>query len=272
MYFRQNVIITAIYVNKYFDSFERIDLNINSIECESMWIEIKNNRSKNIVIASIYRHPHNNFNEFFQYLENCVIKVVKENKELYICGDFNFDLVKIDSDYNTQHFFNLLCSYGFLPHILQPTRVTENTATVIDNIFSNNIKDNISCGNILLTLSEHFSQFLSVKREKIDLKKVNIYQREYSTFSSESFRDVSIQNWNYSHDNVHDSFIDFYTKLEGSVNRHAPLKKLSPEEIKVKNKPWLNADILKMIKVRNKVFARKRGNPIMKIISDYIIS
>ena len=81
---------------------------------------------------------------------------------------------------------------------------------------------------------------------------------EYSTFSSESFRDdVSIQNWNYSHDNVHDSFIDFYTKLEGPVNRHAHLKKLSPKEIKVKNKPWLNADIFKMIKVRNKVFARK---------------
>ena len=113
-------------------------------------------------------------------------QVVKKNKELYICGDFNFDLLKIDSD-NTQRFFNILCSYGFLPHILQPTRVTENTVTVIDNIFSNNIKDNISCGNILLTLTEDVSQFLSVKREKIDLKKVNIYQRDYSTFSSESF-------------------------------------------------------------------------------------
>ena len=126
-------------------------------------------------------------------------QVVKKNKELYICGDFNFDLLKIDSAYNIQKFFNLLCSYGFLPHILQPTRVTKNTATVIDNIFSNNIKDNISCGNISLTLSQHFSQFLSVKREKIDLKKVNIYQRDNSTFSSDSFRDdVSIQNWNYS--------------------------------------------------------------------------
>ena len=29
-------------------------------------------------------------------------------------------------------------------------------------------------------------------------------------------------------------------KLEGSVNRHAPLKKLSPKEIKIKNKPWLS--------------------------------
>ena len=80
-------------------------------------------------------------------------------------------------------------------HILQLTSMPDNTATVIDNIFSNNIQDNIICGNILLTLSEHFSQFLSVKRGNVDLKEVNIYRRDYSTFSSESFRDdVSIQN------------------------------------------------------------------------------
>ena len=195
------------------------------------------------MIASIYRHPHNNFNEFFQYLENCLSQVVKENKELYICGDFNFD-----TDHYTQHFLTFFAVMDFY-HILQPTRVTDNTATVIDNIFSNNIQDNIICGNILLTLSEHFSQFLSVN---VDLKEVNIYQRDYSTFSSESFRDdVSIQNWVYSHDNVHDLFNDFYNKLEGSVNRHAPLKKLSPKVIKLKNKPWLSNDILKLIKIRN---------------------
>ena len=50
-------------------------------------------------------------------------------------------------------------------------------------------------------------------REDI-FKKLNIYQCDYSTLSSESFRDdVTIQNWNYSHDNVHDSFNDFYIKL-----------------------------------------------------------
>ena len=241
---------------------ERTDLNSNSPEYESTWIEIKNKRSKNIIIASIYKHPHNNFRDFFQYLEKCLNVVAKENKELYICGDFNFDLLKIDSDHSTQHFFNLLCSFGLLPHVLQPTRVTDNTATVIDNIFSNNTQDNIVSGNMLLSLSEHFSQFLSITREKVNLKKVNIYQRDYSKFSSDSFRDdVSIQNWTYSHENVHDSFSNFYSKLEGSVNRHAPLKKLSPKEIKIKNKPWLSHLIVKMIKIRNKVFARKKRQP-----------
>ena len=252
---------TAIYASKKFDMIERLELNSNSPEYESTWIEIKNKRSRNIVIASIYRHPHNNFKDFFEYLEKCLNVIAQKNKELYICGDFNFDLLKIDSDHVTQHFFNLFCSFGLLPHVLQPSRVTDNTATVIDNIFSNNIQDNIVSGNILLTLSEHFSQFLSITREKVDLKKVNIYQRDYFNFSNDSFRDVSIQNWNYYHDNVHDSFSDFYIKLEGSVNRHAPLKKLSLKEIKIKNKPWLSQVIVKMIKIRNKVFARKKRQP-----------
>ena len=62
--------------------------------------------------------------------------LAKENKEVYICGDLNLDLLKVDTDHLTQHFFNLLCSYGFLPHILQPTNVTEHTATIIDNILA----------------------------------------------------------------------------------------------------------------------------------------
>ena len=70
---------------------------------------------------------------------------------------------------------------------------------------------------ILITFSEHFSQFTSVSREKL-----NILQRDYSSFSRESFR-------NYSSNNVEDSFRDFYHKLVGCVNRHAPMKKLTPK-------------------------------------------
>ena len=106
---------------------------------------------------------------------------------------------------------------------------------------------------MLLSLSDHFSQIISVKREQIDFKKIDIFQRDYSKFLSESFRDdVSIQNWN-------DSFKDFYTKLEASVDSHAPLKKLTPREIKIRSKPWLSTEILKMIKIRNKIFARKEA-------------
>ena len=56
---------------------------------------------------------------------------------------------------------------------------------------------------------------------------------------------MSIQTWNYALENVDAAFKDFYTKLEVSVSRHVPIKKLSPKEVKLKSKPWLSTDILK---------------------------
>ena len=125
--------------------------------------------------------------------------------------------------------------------------MTENTATFIDNIFSNNLQDDITSGNVLLTPNIFLNLFL-LTGKKLTSKT--------STFIRETT--LSFQTWNYAHENVHEAFKDFYSKLEGSVSRHAPLKKLSPKEMKLKNKPWLSTDILKMIKIRNKIFARKK--------------
>ena len=187
---------------------------------------------------------------------------MKENKEIYLCGDFNIDLLKIEDNQNYQLFYNMPCSFGFLPKIIQPTRVTDHHSTLIDNIFSNNLIDETMSGNIFLSLSEHFSQFLTIKREKMDYKNLSIFQRDYSKFLSQQFRDdVSIQNWNTNPPNVNSLFIDFYSKLQGCVDRHAPYKKLSPKEIKLQSKPWIPTEIFKLIKVRNKIFARKKRQP-----------
>ena len=161
-----------------------------------------------------------------------------------------------------QQFYNLLCSFGFLPKIIQPTRVTDHHSTLIDNTFSNNLTDETKSGNIFLTLSEHFSQFVSIKREKIEYKNLNIFQHDYSKFLSQQFRDdVSIQNWSTNLLQVDELFIDFHTQLQGCVERHAPIKKLLPKEIKLKSKPCITTEIHKLIKVRNKIFARKKRQP-----------
>ena len=136
-----------------------------------------------------------NFNVFHANvngLENKVNSLHKflSSTEVYICGDFNIDLSKIETLNSNQEYCNLLCSYGFLPQIIQPTRVVANQSpSLVDNIFTNNINDEITSGNIFLTFSAHFSQIVTVKREKMDYKAQKIYIRDYSKFSSESFRD-----------------------------------------------------------------------------------
>ena len=75
---------------------------------------------------------------------------------------------------------------------------------------------------------------------------MTIYKRNYSTFSDDSFRDdVPIQNFDNNLVDVNDQFKDFYLRLEGCVERHAPLKKLTPKEVKFKYKPRITADVNK---------------------------
>ena len=93
------------------------------------------------------------FQDFLEYLEETLSKISSENKEIYICGDFNIDLLKLDSNTKYKQFYDLMCSYGFAPKILQPSRITENTATLIDNIFTNNLENNVISGNIITDLS-----------------------------------------------------------------------------------------------------------------------
>ena len=193
------------------------------------------------------------------YLELCLSKLSNENKEVYLCGDFNSDLLKLDSVNNYNNFYELMCSYGYLPQILQPTRIQGDSATIIDNIFTNTCGSKIKSGNIITDFSDHYSQFVSVKREKLEFKKMTMYKRNYSTFSEDNFRDdVSIQNFDNNLVDVNDQFKDFYLRLEGCVERHAPLKKLTPKEVKFKYKPWITADVNKMIKLKNKLFQRKK--------------
>ena len=45
------------------------------------------------------------------------------------------------------------------------------------------------------------------------------------------------------------------------MDRHAPVKKLKPKEVKLKTKPWINDQIMKMVKIRNKLFALKKRQP-----------
>ena len=108
----------------------REDLNIshsdNNSEFEANWIETKSQNNKNFLIAVVYRHPRKrNDVEFLEYLANTISnKLRKEKKTVFITGDFNINLLNIDSCEYTEKFINLMLSNFFQPQILQPTRTS----------------------------------------------------------------------------------------------------------------------------------------------------
>ena len=193
---------------------------------------------------------------------NTLLKLNKENKEIYICGDFNINLLKYDEDTVVQEFYNLMTSNGFIPQITLPTRITDSSMTLIDNIYSNMFLYNTFSGNIIIEIAAHLLQFVSIDASKIEYNKFKYYKRNYRNFSEESFlADITIQKWNNDFEDVNDSYNDFIFRLEGCVNRHAPIQKLNQKEQKRNQKPWITNEILKRIKYRNKLFAQRKNNP-----------
>ena len=235
---------TAIYVRNTHNTMERMDLKSCNLEYESTWVEIKNQKSKNILIGCIYRHPHyNNLDEFNLHMKNTLLKIGKENKEDYICGDFNINLLKYENDSAVQ---DLMTSNGFLPHITLSTRLTNTTMSIINNIYSNTLTYNSFSGNIIIEIADHLAQFLSMDKSKVEYKKINMYKRDYKNFDSQSFiEDITIQKWNNDYNNTNDCYNDFIFRLEGCVNRHAPQRKLNLKEKKMSQKPWITNDLLK---------------------------
>ena len=58
-----------------------------------------------------------------------------ENKYVYIAGDFNVNVLPhVRGSLATQDFKNLFAAIFFCPLINKPTRITDHSATLIDNI------------------------------------------------------------------------------------------------------------------------------------------
>ena len=79
-----------------------------------------------------------------------------------LLGDFNADLLKYDHYDEVADFLDAMYSKLLLPNISSPTRITSTSATLIDNIFTNNYDNTCTSGNLVTTLSDHLAQILIV--------------------------------------------------------------------------------------------------------------
>ena len=86
-------------------------------------------------------------------------KLSLEKKEIMLMVDFNTNLLHSDLDKETSNFMDNIYSNFFFPTINLPTRITDSSKTLIDNIFYNDICKKIKAGNIATTISDHLPNF-----------------------------------------------------------------------------------------------------------------
>ena len=96
-----------------------------------------------MVIAVCYRHPKKTSdNAFNNKLNDILEEIKKENKIFIICGNFNYNLLRYESDRFIYDFIHMMFANSFQPCSIQLTRHVENSKlSLIDNIFINSIEE-----------------------------------------------------------------------------------------------------------------------------------
>lgn len=221
--------------------------NLTFIEdsCEMITVSIKH-KGKNCVISSIYRPPNNindKLEDFLTTLER-VCKYKNDNYNdcpFYIGGDFNLNLIN-QNNYFVKKTIEILENNFLLPTINRPTRIHKNSATLIDNIFTNEPNDNMQY-IIPDSISDHFI-LVHLANSKAENRRKCYNKRSFTEDNVRRFTD-KLKNTNLNHiiNNMdpESSFNLFFETVDNLFNDSFPIKKSY-----TKNKPllpWMNKEI-----------------------------
>ena len=267
----------SIMVNSCITYSVRNDLSILNNDIEAIFIEIDKNQMsslKNIVVGTVYKPPNRDVYLFINEMDLILNKLRLENKGVYIMGDYNINLLNADNHLPTSEFVDMMYSYGLLPLINKPTRVSnKGSCTLIDNIFCNEFynKSEFLNGIFYSDISDHFPVFsiLINTNYKSNTEQENM-KRLYNDCNMQAFsRMISSIDWNFVLlcNNAIESFSAFYDKFVDCYNQCFPLKKF---KVKYKNrKPWLSIGLKESIKIKNKLYIQSVKNPIKSNIQHY---
>ena len=153
----------VMYVHEQFKCKE-IQLNEISTTWDYQCIELSHSKpnSKKYIVCNFYRLPGGTVEElniFTDEFSTVLNKIKRLKVSSFICGDGNIDLLKISTNRSACNFFESVISNGFFPRITLPTRlsVSGNSNTLIDNIWTNCIEDNVlsESGILINDISDH---------------------------------------------------------------------------------------------------------------------
>nr|XP_049607049.1 uncharacterized protein LOC125987031 [Syngnathus scovelli] len=226
----------------------------NLMECITVEIEMES--SKNILVSCVYRCPGSSIEAFSELLSRMYERKIN-TKMVYVCGDYNIDLLNPLQLTPITEFINLMYSMSLYPAITRPTRITSHSATIIDNIFTNVIEKKVKTGLIINDSSDHLPVFAVIQkctREKKDAIAFKMC-RMNSGNSINSFKnDLLKQDWKKVYvGDVNEAYNTFMAIISELYDKNCPLVRKAVKHNSVE-KPWLTKGILNACKKKNLLY------------------
>ena len=235
--------------------------------CELIWAHVQVPGSSQLFIGSFYRPPDENDPGYLDQLQSRLSKI-PTGAHTWIGGDFNLG----DIDWTTdsvkqyankpglcQQLLRISKDNFFDQLVLEPTRITEDTANILDLFFSNN-QSLVNRVNIIPGISDHevvyVESSLRPSRAATPPRKVFCYNKgDFDTLKAE-LRIVRKEFKSMEPTSTTQALWDkFQATVTDLMNKHIPTKTLNGKKIK---KPWINRKVKSQMRRRDKLFRRMR--------------
>ena len=138
-----------LYFRNSLNCRHKPELEISNIE--TLWSEIALQNSKSILVCTVYRPPnfHSNWIDLFK--EELSIAQTT-GLEIILMGDFNIDF----TNWANRKWLNLLELFDLKQMVTSTTRVTKNSVSLIDHVYSSRPETISNCFEPHYSISDHF--------------------------------------------------------------------------------------------------------------------
>lgn len=256
----------VIYVRDIYDA-QIMDICPQSEIWEGLFVDIRNDKTDSrIIVGNIYKPPRNNNNntniECFINEITPVLKILNENGcDVALAGDYNINLLQLGERQKYCDFFDLMLSNSLYPKITFPTRISNQSCTLIDNIYCKLSQNtlNSKAGVIFSHISDHFPYFvsLSITRTKNKQTPKLVKQKLNSPNAIDDLKNELINNdiTKELHQDLNTdpniNYEIFIKRLKDAKDKHIPTKMVKFNKHKHKNNKWITFGIIKSIKYRD---------------------
>lgn len=266
----------AIYIKNSLEFEELTHIPQPTLNKSFQWIfgkvYHKSNPNNFKIIGNVYRSPGTDFELFIQEFSQVLEKLKHYKNETYIAGDFNLDLLEINSDDKVQNFFNTFMSHSFIPTATMPTRFPppniknskQIKTSLLDNIYvkMNHYESNTP-GILSTKQSDHFPVFvLGNKIKQKEPRNKTVTYRNFSHINVQTFKnELEKIDWTQVtlQPDANSAYNLFHNVYQIIYDRNFPEITSKFNKYTHKTNPWVTKGIMKSILFRDNLHAFLRS-------------
>ena len=197
------------------------------------------------------------FAYFLDQLELVLCRLYKVSSNIVICGDFNVNF--LETTPRVHKLESLMASFRLFSTITFPTRNSDSSHTIIDNIFIDTNKFNYSVQPVTNSLLDHDAQIIVLPDIKsVSNNQFSMYTRTVNSNSTQKFIELlSYENWEgvFQDADVNSIFNTFQNIYLRIFQSSFPIRKKFKS---MTSKPWITTGIKISCVNKSKLFQTYR--------------